>query len=124
MGLLKAVEHFDPSKDARLATYAKRWIEGEMLRLLRSLHDEQLGLEGDRIGVLDEGGTLAAFVSDEQSGGEEGESGSSTPGTPPQGAPQVNLLGAFVGGARAAAIPTSNTTPRSSLQPANCWGVG
>jgi RNA polymerase sigma factor (sigma-70 family) len=35
LGLLKAIERFEPARGTRLTTYAKRWIEGEVQRAVR-----------------------------------------------------------------------------------------
>jgi len=74
IGLIKAVNTFDPEKKTRLATYAARCIENEILMHLRSnkktrgevlLHDP-IGAdkEGNEITLLDILGTEADLVAD------------------------------------------------------------
>lgn len=44
IGLIKAISTFDRSKGSRLATYAARCIENELLMMLRSKKDLERGL--------------------------------------------------------------------------------
>lgn len=75
IGLIKAVESFDPEKKTRLATYAARCIENEILMHLRKtkklkkerlLHDP-IGSdkEGNEISLVDILGTSVDIVSEE-----------------------------------------------------------
>ena len=60
LGLVKAVHTFDASKSSRLATYAARCIENELLMLMRS--DRKLGREVslyDPIGTDKEGNEIS-----------------------------------------------------------------
>jgi len=46
IGLIKAVNTFEPKKNIKLATYASRCIENEILMYLRQLEEPQRGLFG------------------------------------------------------------------------------
>ena len=51
IGLIKAVESFDASKNSKLATYAARCIDNELLMMLRS--KKKTSREGNEISLLD-----------------------------------------------------------------------
>ena len=75
VGLIKAIDSFDASKGTRLATYASRCIENEILMLFRSskkqkgetfLHDP-IGVdkEGNEISLIDVLGTDIDYIVDQ-----------------------------------------------------------
>ena len=49
MGLLSAIEKYDPTRCARLITYAFPWILGEMKRVLREMYDTRKDASLDRL---------------------------------------------------------------------------
>ncbi|MCK8818082.1 RNA polymerase sporulation sigma factor SigK [Natroniella sulfidigena] len=75
IGLIKAIDSFDPDKNTKLATYAARCIENEILMHLRrtkklkneKLMHEPIGSdkEGNEIRLIDILGTAIDIVSDE-----------------------------------------------------------
>lgn len=82
LGLMKAIEHFDPSRNVKLITYAVPWILGEMRRAIRrteaysldqpmeedgqTLHDVLAGGLGVDIGHLDVRIALSRLNPEEQ----------------------------------------------------------
>ncbi|GAB6099140.1 RNA polymerase sporulation sigma factor SigK [Halanaerocella petrolearia] len=74
IGLIKAIESFDPARNTRLATYAARCIENEILMYLRKtkkLKNEKLlyepigsDKEGNEISLIDILGTAVDVVSE------------------------------------------------------------
>lgn len=59
IGLIKGISSFDPSKGTRLATYAARCVENEILMMLRSRKKEQGDLSlNDSIGTDKEGNQI------------------------------------------------------------------
>ncbi|WP_345947242.1 sigma-70 family RNA polymerase sigma factor [Natroniella acetigena] len=75
IGLIKAIDSFNPDKNTKLATYAARCIENEILMYLRrtkklkneKLMHEPIGSdkEGNQIRLIDILGTAVDIVSDE-----------------------------------------------------------
>jgi RNA polymerase primary sigma factor len=48
VGLMKAIEHFDPAKNVRFATYAVWWIRAYITRYLKDNRSQVRGGEGER----------------------------------------------------------------------------
>ena len=57
VGLMKAIEHFDPKKNVRFATYAVWWIRAYITRYLKDNRSQVRGGEAER-------GTMADFSLD------------------------------------------------------------
>ena len=57
VGLMKAIEHFDPKKEVRFATYAVWWIRAYITRYLKDNRSQVRGGEAER-------GTMADFSLD------------------------------------------------------------
>jgi len=53
VGLLKAIDHFDPSKGTRFATYAVWWIRAYVQRYLQDNRSQVRGGEGQRASMSD-----------------------------------------------------------------------
>lgn len=53
VGLMKAVEHFDPKKNVRFATYAVWWIRAYITRYLKDNRSQVRGGESERAGMAD-----------------------------------------------------------------------
>jgi RNA polymerase primary sigma factor len=53
VGLMKAIEHFDPKKNVRFATYAVWWIRAYITRYLKDNRSQVRGGEGERISMSD-----------------------------------------------------------------------
>jgi len=53
VGLLKAIEHFDPEKGNRFATYAVWWIRAYVTRYLKDNRSQVRGGEKERAGMRD-----------------------------------------------------------------------
>ncbi len=53
IGLMKAVEHFDPKKEVRFATYAVWWIRAYITRYLKGMRSQVKGGDSDRFGIAD-----------------------------------------------------------------------
>jgi RNA polymerase primary sigma factor len=53
VGLMKAIEHFDPKKNVRFATYAVWWIRAYVTRYLKDNRSHVRGGEGERISMND-----------------------------------------------------------------------
>jgi RNA polymerase primary sigma factor len=53
VGLMKAIEHFDPRKNVRFATYAVWWIRAYITRYLKDNRSQVRGGEGERISMSD-----------------------------------------------------------------------
>src|SRR5713226_9794772 len=51
VGLMKAIEHFDPKKNVRFATYAVWWIRAYITRYLKENRGQVRGGEGERQGM-------------------------------------------------------------------------
>lgn len=63
VGLMKAIEHFDPRKNVRFATYAVWWIRAYITRYLKDNRSQVRGGESERISMNDF--SLDAPVDDE-----------------------------------------------------------
>ncbi len=53
VGLMKAIEHFDPRKNVRFTTYAVWWIRAYMTRYLKENRGQVRGGEGERQSMVD-----------------------------------------------------------------------
>jgi len=53
IGLMKAIEHFDPKKNVRFATYAVWWIRAYVTRYLKDNRSQVRGGQGERISMAD-----------------------------------------------------------------------
>jgi RNA polymerase primary sigma factor len=53
VGLMKAIEHFDPKKNVRFATYAVWWIRAYITRYLKDNRSQVRGGEGERMSMAD-----------------------------------------------------------------------
>src|SRR3954469_11320602 len=53
VGLMKAIEHFDPKKNVRFATYAVWWIRAYITRYLKDNRSQVKGGESERISMSD-----------------------------------------------------------------------
>ena len=53
VGLMKAIEHFDPKKNVRFATYAVWWIRAYITRYLKDNRSQVRGGEGERVSMSD-----------------------------------------------------------------------
>jgi RNA polymerase primary sigma factor len=53
VGLMKAIEHFDPKKNVRFATYAVWWIRAYITRYLKDNRSQVRGGEGERASMSD-----------------------------------------------------------------------
>ncbi len=53
VGLMKAIEHFDPKKQVRFATYAVWWIRAYITRYLKDNRSQVKGGEHERQGMTD-----------------------------------------------------------------------
>ena len=53
IGLMKAIEHFDPKKNVRFATYAVWWIRAYITRYLKDNRSQVRGGEGERGAMSD-----------------------------------------------------------------------
>ena len=53
VGLMKAIEHFDPKKNVRFATYAVWWIRAYITRYLKDNRSQVRGGEAERISMVD-----------------------------------------------------------------------
>lgn len=53
IGLLKAIEHYDPQKGTRFATYAVWWIRAYIQRYLQDNRSHVRGGEGQRVSMTD-----------------------------------------------------------------------
>src|SRR5262249_44189827 len=53
VGLMKAIEHFDPKKNVRFATYAVWWIRAYVTRYLKDNRSQVRGGESERISMTD-----------------------------------------------------------------------
>lgn len=53
VGLMKAIEHFDPKKNVRFATYAVWWIRAYITRYLKDNRSQVRGGEHERISMSD-----------------------------------------------------------------------
>lgn len=53
VGLMKAIEHFDPKKNVRFATYAVWWIRAYITRYLKDNRSQVRGGESERISMSD-----------------------------------------------------------------------
>jgi len=63
VGLMKAIEHFDPKKNVRFATYAVWWIRAYITRYLKDNRSQVRGGEGERQSMVDF--SLDAAIDDE-----------------------------------------------------------
>jgi RNA polymerase primary sigma factor len=63
VGLMKAIEHFDPKKNVRFATYAVWWIRAYITRYLKDNRSQVRGGESERISMTDF--SLDAAIDDE-----------------------------------------------------------
>ncbi|MFZ5469352.1 MAG: sigma-70 family RNA polymerase sigma factor [Myxococcota bacterium] len=63
VGLMKAIEHFDPKKNVRFATYAVWWIRAYITRYLKDNRSQVRGGEAERVSMSDF--SLDAPVDDE-----------------------------------------------------------
>jgi RNA polymerase primary sigma factor len=64
MGLMKAIEHFDPKKNVRFATYAVWWIRAYITRFLKDTRSQVRGGVAERESMTD-------FSLDQTIGGDE-----------------------------------------------------
>jgi RNA polymerase primary sigma factor len=53
VGLMKAIEHFDPKKNVRFATYAVWWIRAYVTRYLKDNRSQVRGGEAERVSMRD-----------------------------------------------------------------------
>src|SRR5512132_3792186 len=53
VGLMKAIEHFDPKKEVRFATYAVWWIRAYITRYLKDNRSQVRGGESERASMSD-----------------------------------------------------------------------
>ncbi|MCL2011712.1 MAG: sigma-70 family RNA polymerase sigma factor [Cystobacterineae bacterium] len=53
VGLMKAIEHFDPQKNVRFATYAVWWIRAYITRYLKDNRSQVRGGEAERASMVD-----------------------------------------------------------------------
>ena len=53
VGLMKAIEHFDPNKNVRFATYAVWWIRAYITRYLKDNRSQVRGGEAERAAMSD-----------------------------------------------------------------------
>lgn len=53
VGLMKAIEHFDPKKNVRFSTYAVWWIRAYITRYLKDNRSQVRGGEGERASMSD-----------------------------------------------------------------------
>jgi RNA polymerase primary sigma factor len=53
VGLMKAIEHFDPKKNVRFATYAVWWIRAYITRYLKENRSHVRGGEHERVSMTD-----------------------------------------------------------------------
>src|SRR6266852_6818679 len=53
VGLMKAIEHFDPKKNVRFATYAVWWIRAYITRYLKDNRSQVRGGEAERQSMVD-----------------------------------------------------------------------
>jgi len=53
VGLMKAIEHFDPKKNVRFATYAVWWIRAYITRYLKDNRSQVRGGEAERSSMVD-----------------------------------------------------------------------
>ncbi|MBI3184869.1 MAG: sigma-70 family RNA polymerase sigma factor [Myxococcales bacterium] len=53
VGLMKAIEHFDPKKNVRFATYAVWWIRAYITRYMKDSRSQVRGGEGERASMTD-----------------------------------------------------------------------
>jgi RNA polymerase primary sigma factor len=53
VGLMKAIEHFDPKKNVRFATYAVWWIRAYITRYLKDNRSQVRGGEAERLSMSD-----------------------------------------------------------------------
>src|SRR5712692_6648191 len=53
IGLMKAIEHFDPKKNVRFATYAVWWIRAYITRYLKDNRSQVRGGESERQSMVD-----------------------------------------------------------------------
>ena len=53
IGLMKAIEHFDPKKNVRFATYAVWWIRAYVTRYLKDNRSQVRGGQGERVSMTD-----------------------------------------------------------------------
>src|SRR4051794_11474183 len=53
VGLMKAIEHFDPRKNVRFATYAVWWIRAYITRYLKDNRSQVRGGESERVSMTD-----------------------------------------------------------------------
>jgi len=53
VGIMKAIEHFDPKKNVRFATYAVWWIRAYITRYLKDNRSQVRGGEGERASMSD-----------------------------------------------------------------------
>ncbi len=53
IGLMKAIEHFDPKKNVRFATYAVWWIRAYIMRYLKDNRSQVRGGEAKRQSIVD-----------------------------------------------------------------------
>ncbi len=53
IGLMKAIEHFDPKKNVRFATYAVWWIRAYVTRYLKDNRSQVRGGQGERVSMAD-----------------------------------------------------------------------
>jgi RNA polymerase primary sigma factor len=65
VGLMKAIEHFDPKKNVRFATYAVWWIRAYITRFLKDTRSQVRGGVGERESMTD-------FSLDQAIGGDDG----------------------------------------------------
>lgn len=65
VGLMKAIEHFDPKKNVRFATYAVWWIRAYITRYLKDNRSQVRGGVAERV-------TMADFSLDQAIGADEG----------------------------------------------------
>jgi len=65
IGLMKAIEHFDPKKNVRFATYAVWWIRAYITRYLKDTRSQVRGGVGERESMVD-------FSLDQTLGGDDG----------------------------------------------------
>jgi len=63
VGLMKAIEHFDPKKNVRFATYAVWWIRAYITRYLKDNRSQVRGGEAERQSMVDF--SLDAAIDDE-----------------------------------------------------------